>query len=206
MRVLVVYESMYGNTHTVAAHIAQGLAAADRIDVVPVGDATPEAVAAADLLVVGGPTHIHGLSTEATREQALTPERLDRGDDIEVDPDAEGPGLRDWFDQLQLGHRLLAAAFDTRSQGSPLLTGRASKGIRRRLRHHGCVMVTEPESFVVASDQHLVDGEADRAVAWGRSLLAHVAERAARGGPGEDGGPDVLGDIIESGGRFEPPT
>ncbi len=206
MRVLVVYESMYGNTHTVAAHIAEGLTAADRVDVVPVGDATPEAVAAADLLVVGGPTHVHGLSTEASREQALTPERLHRGDDLEVDPDAEGPGLREWFDQLKLGHRLLAAAFDTRSQGSPLLTGRASKGIRRRLRHHGCVMVTEPESFVVAKDQHLVDGEAERAVDWGRSLLGHVAERAAHGGPSEESGPDVLGDIIESGGRFAPPT
>ena len=53
MRALVVYESMYGNTHTVAVSIAAGLSARHDVTLVPVTRATTELVAAADLLVAG---------------------------------------------------------------------------------------------------------------------------------------------------------
>ena len=136
MKVLVVYESMYGTTHEVAERISAGLGDSGSVEAVPVADATPERVAAADLLVVGGPTHIHGMSTAMSRHQAVSEETLrheaEKGHDLEVDPDAEGPGLRDWFDTLDLGHPLPAAAFDTRLDGPALVTGRASKGISRR--------------------------------------------------------------------------
>jgi flavodoxin len=59
MRALVVYESMYGNTHAVAVSIAAGLSTTHDVTLVPVTRATPELVAAADLLVAGGPTHLH---------------------------------------------------------------------------------------------------------------------------------------------------
>ena len=67
MRALVVYESMYGNTHVVAMNIAAGLSARHDVTLVPVTRATPELVAGADLLVVGGPTHMHRMSTAASR-------------------------------------------------------------------------------------------------------------------------------------------
>ena len=67
MRALVVYESMYGNTHTVAVSIAAGLSTRHDVTLVPVTRTTPELVAAADLLVVGGPTHMHRMSTAASR-------------------------------------------------------------------------------------------------------------------------------------------
>ena len=208
MRVLVVYESMYGNTHTVAERIGEGLAEADRVDVVPVGEATSERVAAADLLVVGGPTHIHGMSTEWSRRQALDDKGLEKaaeeGHELEVDPDAEGPGLRDWFSALAVDHPLLAAAFDTRFDAPAIVTGRASRGIRRRLVHHGFTMVADPESFEVDEDSELLDGEEERAVAWGRSLLVSVAELAARERPRETPADDHLDTIIESGGRIDP--
>jgi len=54
MRALVVYESMYGNTHVVASNIADGLRADYEVTLVPVAEATPALVAGADLLVVGG--------------------------------------------------------------------------------------------------------------------------------------------------------
>ena len=208
MKVLVVYESMYGTTHEVAERISAGLGDARSVEAVPVADATPERVAAADLLVVGGPTHIHGMSTAMSRHQAVSEETLrheaEKGHDLEVDPDAEGPGLRDWFDTLDLGHPLPAAAFDTRLDGPALVTGRASKGISRRLRHHGCDVLVDPESFLVDKAGALEEGEAERAVAWGRSLLAKVAERAhAATGPVPDE-PDVLDEVIESGGRYDP--
>jgi hypothetical protein len=40
-----------------------------------------------------------------------------------------------------------ATAFDTRIDAPVALTGRASKGITRMLRHHGFTVVADPESF-----------------------------------------------------------
>ena len=42
IRAVVIYESMYGNTHVVADHIAEGLRSRFDVDVVPVGRATAE--------------------------------------------------------------------------------------------------------------------------------------------------------------------
>jgi hypothetical protein len=67
---LVVYESMFGNTHTVATHIAEGIGTLLEARIVPVHDATPEQIADADLVVVGGPTHVHGMSNERSRAGA----------------------------------------------------------------------------------------------------------------------------------------
>ena len=52
MRALVVYESMYGNTHVIASNIADGLRATHEVTLVPVATATADLVAQADLLVV----------------------------------------------------------------------------------------------------------------------------------------------------------
>jgi len=173
MKTVVVYESMYGNTHLIAEAIAVGLAGAGEVVVVPVGGATAEALVGADLVVVGGPTHVHGMSSAMSRkgavEDAAKPEK-----DLELDPDAEGPGLRDWFDELG-ALPPMAAAFDTRMPGSPALTGRASKGIAKRLHHHGCRLMAEPMSFLVAKDNHLVDDEEAHATEWGADLAAKVA-------------------------------
>ena len=169
MRAVVVYESMFGNTHVVADHIAEGLQPSfDEVSVVPVAEATSDLITGADLLVVGGPTHIHGMSSEKSREAAR--ERADEDDDLDLDPDAEGPGLGDWFDAMPDGSGRSAAAFDTRVEGPSLLTGRASKGIGRRLKRHGYHVVADPESFLVDKANHLLDGEADRATQWGETL------------------------------------
>jgi hypothetical protein len=169
MRALVVYESMYGNTHAIADHIAEGLRPDFEVTVVPVVDATGDLLAAADLVVVGGPTHAHGMSMTATREAAVK-DASKPGHELELDPDAEGPGLRDWFDGV-FHQSTMAAAFDTRFQASPMFTGRASKGIARRLRHHGFRLIVEPESFLVDKQNRLLVGEAERATAWARILV-----------------------------------
>ena len=59
MRVVIVYESMFGNTHLIADAIAEGLAPGNEVTVVPVAQAGRELLDGADLVVAGGPTHIH---------------------------------------------------------------------------------------------------------------------------------------------------
>ena len=173
MHALIVYESMFGNTHVIADHVAQGLRPAFDVTVIPVTGATAHAVAAADLVVCGGPTHVHGLSSNRSRASAVATADKPRYA-LSLDPGAPGPGLRDLFDHLDRSQHAAAAAFDTRLDGPAPLTGRASRAIARRLRDHGFRLVVQPESFLVDKQTRLLAGEADRAEAWGRSLAAAV--------------------------------
>ena len=72
MRAVVVYESMFGNTHAIADAIGKGLEPLGNVVVVPVGEAGRERSGDADLLVVGGPTHFHGISSTRTRKWAAS--------------------------------------------------------------------------------------------------------------------------------------
>jgi hypothetical protein len=174
---VVVYESMYGNTHLVADAIGAGLGTAFDVGVVSVSDADPAVLAGADLVVVGGPTHAHGMSRAATRKAAV--EAADKPTSpLKLEPDAAGPGLREWF--TSLGHYpVKAAAFDTRMHAPAALTGRASKGVARLLRAHGFEVIAEPESFLVTKQDRLEPHETTRAREWGSKLAASIAPRPA---------------------------
>jgi hypothetical protein len=177
MKAVVVYESMYGNTHLVADAIAAGIRDVDgsQVVVAPVDRADAALLRGADLLVVGGPTHVHGLSRESTRKAAVEAAQKE-GSDLTVEPDAEGEGLRDWFEEIgDLG--TAAAAFDTRIDAPPAITGRASKGIARRLHRHGCDLVVEPESFLVTKETHLVEREETHSREWGAGVARAWATR-----------------------------
>lgn len=170
MRALVVYESMFGNTRLVASRIADGLRAGYEVTVVPVAKATPELVAAADLLVAGAPTHLYGLPSPASRRRAAQTAARDSSG-LRLEADAGGPGLQDWLQNI--GHRDgLAAAFDTRVNGVGLFTGRASRRIAKLLKRRGYRLVAAPQSFLVCSHNTLLDGEASWARRWGMTLGA----------------------------------
>ncbi len=173
MRAVVVYESMYGNTHLIADAIGAGLGTAFDVRVVAVSQAATEVIADADLVVVGGPTHVHGMSRASTRKAAVEAANKPVGG-LTIEPDAMGPGLRDWFGSLGR-YQARAAAFDTRMHGPAALTGRASKGVTRLLREHGFNVVAEPESFLVTKQDRLEPHEQDRARDWGTKLAASIA-------------------------------
>ena len=178
VRAVVVYESIYGNTRVVAEAIAAGLG--DHADVIVrrVADADAETLQGARLLVVGGPTHLHGLATSLSRRMAVKAAEEDGHTGVEPQA-AEGPGLRAWLSELA-GGDLSAAAFDTRIDRSAALTGAAARGIARRLHRRGCTLVAEPESFFVEdSEGPLGEGEVARARAWGASLAARVDPEGA---------------------------
>jgi flavodoxin len=67
---VVVYESMYGNTHLVADAIGAGLETTFDVWVVAVSQADPAVLDGAALVVVGGPTHVHEMSRASTRKAA----------------------------------------------------------------------------------------------------------------------------------------
>ena len=173
MRAVVVYESMYGNTHQIADAIGAGLRASFDVTVLPVAEASPAVLADAGLVVVGGPTHAHGMSRAGTRraagEAAAKPDS-----NVTVEPGALGPGLREWFGSLGQ-YRVKAAAFDTRIHGPSIVTGRAAKTVTRLLRAHGFDVAAKPESFLVTTQNMLDPQETTRARDWAAKLAASIA-------------------------------
>lgn len=169
MRALVVYESMYGNTARIARAIGDGFTHQGvDAEVIAVDDADPQAATGVDLLVVGGPTHGHGMSSTATRMTATKDEK-NTYDDPTI-----GPGLRDWLTHIPAGDDRAVACFDTRFRHSVLLTGSAAKGIGRRMEHHGYRVALDPESFFVTKDNTLESGEVERAEAWAATVAGRL--------------------------------
>jgi hypothetical protein len=173
MKALVVYESMYGNTAVIAEAVARSLRTHD-LDVTagPVTRIAPVDVVGTGLLVLGGPTHAHGMSRPSTRQAAVNDEK-----NMYADPTVS-PGLRDWMAQLPSGTERLAAAFDTRIDKPAVLTGSAAKGIAKRLERLGYQLVAPPMSFFVSTENHLIDGEIDNAVHWADELATRVGAGA----------------------------
>jgi hypothetical protein len=160
MRALVVYESMFGNTRTIAEAIAAGLSAHLSVETVEVGSAGT-GFDGVGLLVVGGPTHAFGLSRPSTREDAAG-----RAAGSVV---SKAGGIREWIPTLH-GDGLPVATFDTRV-ARPRLPGSAARAARRRLRKQGFRPAAAPASFwVTGTSGPLADGEADRARRWGEEL------------------------------------
>jgi hypothetical protein len=167
MNAIVIYESVYGNTRDVANAIATGLGGATVVSVADAGTVAP----GSDLIVVGGPTHIHGMTTSRSRHAAVdgTHTEVERGV-------SDGPGVREWLHELGRLDGVRAAAFDTRAKGRKLLTGAASNGIARRLRDHGCDVIDTASFIVTGTEGPLQDGELERAQAWGARLVGAAAQ------------------------------
>lgn len=169
MRSLVVYESWFGNTRRVAEEVAAALAREGDVEVVSVDEPLPS-LEDVDLLVVGAPTHVHGLSGRRSREAAV--EQSGHGE--------SGTGVREWIDTLPSGEGgPRAAVFDTRANKPALLVGSAARGIAKRLRQRGYALAVEPQSFFVeGTPGPLEEGELERSSEWGRELANEVSRAA----------------------------
>lgn len=169
-RVLVVFESMFGNTEVIARAIAEGLASTTDVEVVEVGAAPVALPDDVELLVVGGPTHAFGMSRPRTRQDAAR----QAGRALV----SSGIGLREWLESLDAGTAGAgAAAFDTRVH-KPRVPGSAARGAQKRLRRLGFRMAVRPQSFrVTGTPGPLLDGEQERAREWGERLGFGIAAR-----------------------------
>jgi hypothetical protein len=159
----VIYESMFGNTREVAEAIGRGLS--ERVDTVifEVGDAPQEIPPTVDLVVVGGPTHAFSMSRESTRRSAAE-QGADQGA-------AAHSGIREWIGDVAVHDGVHSAAFDTKV-AKPHLPGSAARAAARKMHRRGFDRIADPETFYVADTAGgLLDGEVDRARAWGAHLV-----------------------------------
>ncbi len=170
---LLVVESMFGNTEQVARAVAAGLGdgGVDAV-VVDVAAAPGELPEDLHLLVIGAPTHAFSLSRPGTRTDAVR-----QG----APPERAVTGLREWLTTLLVRdprHGPVTAVFDTRVSKVRRLPTAAGPRAVRLARRRGLTVLTRPEAFLVADVKGpLVDGELERAAAWGYGL-------AGASGPG----------------------
>jgi hypothetical protein len=163
MRAMVVYESMFGNTGTIAKALADGLSAGFRVDLVDVAAAPTTLDSDIGLLVVGGPTHAFGLSMQRTRLDAIRQGASNPVADV---------GVREWLNALHRSPGVAAAAFDTRVD-RPRVPGSAARAAARRLRRLGLRIVVAPTSFYVqGAAGPLLPGEVERAQRWAARIVA----------------------------------
>ena len=162
MEALVVFESMWGNTEKVAHAVAAGLAESMEVTTVDVSRAPSEVGAEFGLIVAGGPTHAFSMSRASTRQEAGA-KGADEGN--------VHTGMREWLQSLPARDDLWVATFDTRVASVRHLPGSAAKAAAREVRRRRLGQVVATESFYVADTAGpLLDGELDRARAWGTSL------------------------------------
>ena len=175
MTALVLYESMFGNTRQIAQAIGDGLSAFTDVRIEPASARSDPA--SAELVVIGAPTHAHTLPRASSREDAAK-WAADPEQHLVLDPEASGPGVREWIDALSTAPAAWAA-FGTRVDIPRIFAGDASAGIERRIRRLNARPVADSECFLVTTKNALVDGELDRAREWGASLGQATFERQA---------------------------
>jgi hypothetical protein len=160
MKVIVVYESHWGNTAAIARAIAEGLGPEARA--LSTAEATGELAAAADLIVAGAPLLGFSLPTESMLKGLASNAGRDP-----TPPDLAHPSMRSWVDALPTGGGR-AAAFETRIWWSP---GSAAKAILGKLEALGYRPVAKPQRFIVQGKYGpLKEGELAKAKAWGAEL------------------------------------
>jgi hypothetical protein len=161
MKVIVVYESHWGNTASVAKAIAEGFG--PDAQVLTTDEASPSTVADADLIIAGAPIMAFSLPSDrmltsmANDAKAPSP------------PDLSHASMRSWLDRLPVGHGR-SAEFETGLRWSP---GGATGAIGRKLEEAGFKRLGKSRRFVVkGSYGPLREGELERAQQWGTELAA----------------------------------
>jgi flavodoxin len=149
MRALVLYDSLHGNTAEVAQAIGDALPG--EVSVSHVGEVSTDELEAADVLVVGSPTH-GGWFTEP---------------------------IKGWLEQVPATaiKGIHVAVFDTRTPPTILsrLFGFAAPRIASRLERIGLTVLVPPEGFIVEGIKGpLAEGELERAAGWATKIAART--------------------------------
>lgn len=154
MAALVVVESCWGNTAAIAQAIAAGIGGAE---VVAAAEAPPSVGAEIDLVVVGAPTHMMGLPSPNSREQA-----------IKQGGTAVSTGVAEWLQAATISPATRIVTFDTRVKS--MFAGSAAKAAAKLARRRQLNAEVGKGFIVTGSPAVLTDGALEEAHTWGQSL------------------------------------
>ena len=149
MKVLIVYDSVYGNTEKIAKAI--GDAITGEVKVLRVGELNSSELKTFDLLIVGSPTQ-GGRPT---------------------------PAIQDFLNKISETaiRGINVAAFDTRFSTRLVgIFGYAAARIADSLKRNGGTLVATPEGFFVKGKEGpLKEGELERAARWAKEIAKQCA-------------------------------
>jgi flavodoxin I len=147
MKVLVVYDSLYGNTEKIARTIAGAVSPTSTVEMLRAGKTEPAKLKDLDVLFVGSPTQ----GGRATRP------------------------IQDFLTGIQADalKGVRAASFDTRIKNKLVkVFGYAAGRIEKTLGDKGATVVSPAGMFFVKSTRGpLDDGEEERAAAWAADVI-----------------------------------
>jgi len=156
MKVLIIFDSIFGNTEKIAQAIGNRIRQTEEVEVFRVSEIKPEQLRGVDLLVCGSPT------------RGFRPT----------------PAMVDFLKTLPANSlkNVRTASFDTRLSLPDIESsavrfivktgGYAAKRISDHLKKKGAILIKPPEGFLVTSEEGpLKEGELERATEWAKSLL-----------------------------------
>jgi len=145
MKILVVYDSVYGNTEEIAKAIGEGIG--EDTKVVKAENTDPADLESVELLIAGSPTY-GGRPTPKMKE------------------------FRERIKTVSL-KGVKIATFDTRVPATWVkIFGFAAGKIEKQLKSQGGKSVVKPEGFFVAGTRGpLVEGELERASKWAQEII-----------------------------------
>jgi flavodoxin len=149
MNTLIIYDTEFGNTASIAQRIAQTLESYGTVQLLPAHTLSKLEVQNIDLLLIGSPTQYHGMSpTMLTLLEEL--------------PD----------NSLQ---NIAAAVFDTRYQDYTGKTGSAAAKIAQLLQQAGAHLLVPAKSFfVVDKEGPLAEDELADATQWTLTIIERL--------------------------------
>ena len=156
MKVLIVYDSVFGNTEQIAQAIGNSLGSKENVEILRVSEVKPEQLIGLELLIVGSPTRVFKPTKAIMNFLNKIPLNVLKG--------------------------VKVAAFDTRISTADVnsrllnilvkLFGYAAKPIAYKLEKKGGSLIIPPEGFFVKdSEGPLKDGELERAADWAKSIM-----------------------------------
>ena len=154
MKILVIFDSLYGNTEKIALAIGKGLQSAGEVKVAKVNEVDPEYLDEFNLIVAGSPTQ-GGRATAAFKEflSKIPPRSLKGAKIASFDTGIPGKGRR-FFMRLLLK-----------------ILGYAAPHLAKALVKKGGRLIIQPEGFFVEDKEGpLKPGEEQRATAWAQGL------------------------------------
>jgi flavodoxin len=158
MKVLIIYDSVFGNTEQVAQAMGNALGSHEDVEILRVSDVKLEQLTGLELLIVGSPTRQFRPTAAINNLLKRIPKN----------------GLKS----------VKVAAFDTRFTMSAIeesrvlpffvrLFGYAAKPISDRLKKKGGDLIIPPEGFFVERvEGPLKEGELERVADWAKQIIA----------------------------------
>lgn len=151
MKVLVIYDSVFGNTEKVAQAIGAALGAAEEVSVLRVSEVSLDKLQEIELLVVGSPTRAFQPMPSLTNFLKSLPADVLKGVRVTAfDTRISVEDTKSGFLRFMIG-----------------IFGYAASPLAKKLVRKGGILAVAPEGFLVENTEGpMKPGELERAAAW----------------------------------------